>query len=148
MPDDTGTPELHKRKTLKKVQGPIAGTTKTVVLDSTHIDKLLLDEKIFPDEHAALDRYAEDIFRGGLIGLRSPSMEPRSSKGGGDISAKEAFRRAMVNKAVKYMDAVSPEGRRYVYDLCLSDTPVPDAGLGEFRKAVKALKGYYDAEDF
>ena len=157
MKKDPGTPELHSRKHVQLVAAP-SGTHQRV-MDETMIDSMLLNEAITVSDHNVLERCQADIHRASLIGLRSPSMEPRSPNALHDISDTAANRRVRVNKAIMWMDrrgvpndapptmGINHLGRRALYDLVAEDVPVPEERDAAFRMALADLHKFYAEED-
>lgn len=118
-----------------------------MVEDQTNIDRMLLEERIDIQEHIVLDRFSEAIHRAGLIGVRSPSMEPRSSVGYTGPNDGALLKRHRVNEIVRHLDQASKAGRQSLYDLCADDIYVPNERDMAFRLALAALQSYYEEDD-
>ena len=137
-PLDTGTNELSKRHAVRpeRKQG---GAVHIRVLDGNHIDALLWEDQISPDEHSALVGFQIDLHRASLLGPRASILEARVSGRQHELSGSEAVGRLKVAQCIAYLQA--NQGRdiaNLVVDLCLQDR-FNLSSLEHLRRGVEGL---------
>jgi hypothetical protein len=145
---DTGTAELSQHhKLVPELTDAHSGYAFRVrVRDQTLLDQMLMDEVIDADSYFLLDKFANDLYKAGLVGIKASDYEPKSRRtGDGDLATSEALKKLIVSQAISYLDKKVGKNIRFLtVKVCLDE-------LDEFKPAWKrhidlaidALQGYY-----
>lgn len=145
-PADYGTPEISKRFEVRPDLIGKGYSFRLKVTNGCAIDILLLKRFISLDTHNVLERFANDIHRAGLMGIKASSPEPRITDGSAqEIGYKAAERRAKVNKALQHVkETVGGNYHSFLVDLCMDSVSVinPDE-LEQITPCVAALNEFY-----
>lgn len=132
---DYGTQELARRFTVVPTfnRGPMGGLSGRVV-DETEIDRLLLHDRITPEQYSILEALLRRLQRASYLGLKSPNYDARISADPTIVSAKKvAAIRSMVKLNSEMDSSMGAPTRMALIDLVLLDREWPgdDASLHE-----------------
>lgn len=144
---DTGTQELAQHHTLvPELTDSRSGYAFRVrVKDQTTLDDMLMQEAIDADSYFLLDKFANDLYRAGLVGIRASDYEPKSRRtGDGDLATAEALKKLIVAQAITYLDKrVGKSVRMLVVKICLDEVDWRNEWKPHIDRAIDALQGYY-----
>lgn len=109
---DIGTSELSHHFTIvpKLTRGSYGLNGR--VMDETEIDRLLLEERINPNEHSTLEAFLNKLHRVGFVGLKSPSYDSPIHADPSVIGDKRANSVLGITKLIKKLDASIGRTRR------------------------------------
>lgn len=122
---DYGTSELRRHFTVvPKLSGP--NTMAMKVIDSTEIDRLLLDDVIMPSHHASLEGLMRRLHKAGFVGLKSPTYDSPIHADATAVGDKKAnLIRSIVALFTRLDAKIGPGKRRALVDLVLRDVSWP-----------------------
>lgn len=136
---DFGTTELSKRfKIVPKLTRGSYGLNGKV-MDETEIDRLLLEDRIDPNEHSTLEMFLARLHKIGYIGLKSPSYDSPIHADPSGVGDKKANAVRGIIKLMAGLDrSVGNEKRRALINLVTQDEkfPYPDA---ELKQCIRSL---------
>jgi len=104
-PIDTGTAEFNRRR--KVVPIKMRTSVLVRVVDSTAIDRALMNSHVDPEQHSALVAFSNDCFIASLIGPRAQDYgKPMGTGARHDIGEREAAAMQRVGRAIDHVDAL------------------------------------------
>lgn len=136
---DTGTPELRRKCRIQPMM--VVGVMRVRNMDSTEIDRMLIDGRITPDEHGALSMLQDDLHKANMIGPRAQDYaRPFGNPVAPDASLRDiqALRKASVI-IQKLIDLIGRHGCDVVVNLCIADKKVPVTHLSDIKLAASQL---------
>jgi hypothetical protein len=123
---DTGTDEIHKRRTVvpKLTRGMSGYNFK--VMDETEVDRLLLREAITPNQHSTLERFLAKLQKVGFSSLRSPDYSSPIHADAEAVGDKKALALKGITALIEELDeSVGIAVRVYLVALVTEDREWP-----------------------
>lgn len=137
---DTGTKEFNRRHRIVPIK--LRNSVMIRALDTTAVDRALLQGQIDPDEHSMISAFGKDCYIANLLGPRASDYgRPMGSGAKHDVSTREAEALQLVGRVLSYLTTKGGHAvRRAVYDMVMSDRDAPTATL---KVAVGLLVEFY-----
>jgi hypothetical protein len=140
-PKDFGTPEIAKRlKVIPTLVSPSVYAAR--VTDEHEIDRLLVADKITPNEHATLEGLLRRLVRANFVGVRSPTYDAPMSADPSLVGDRRANQiRTVVGLFSKLDDRLGVKRRKALVNLVLLDEvwPKKDKTLQECIEALEKV---------
>lgn len=139
-PIDIGTPEFNKRRKVSPVK--MRASVLVRVIDSTALDRALMNNSVSPEQHSVLVAFSNDCFMASLIGPRAQDYgRPMGSGTRHDTSDREAAALQRVGRAIDHVDRqAGRDVREGLLRMVLQDQ---DQLAGMVNAAAEALVDFY-----
>lgn len=137
---DTGTKEFQSKRRVVPIK--MRASVLVKVIDSTAIDRALMNGHVEPDEHSALVAFANDCHRASMTGPRASDYgRPIGTGAAAEVSQREADARQRVGRAIDFLDRnAGREAREALLRAILSDEDTPAPLV---KSAAKVLMKFY-----
>lgn len=143
---DFGPKERHEKNVIvPELAGPKEGF-RARIRDATRMDSLLMDERITADEYCTLERFTADLYRAGLMGVKTQDYQPRVTGGfGQNVSQDAALKKIEVGDIINHLDKTCGRPIRVaLIALCLDEFEWPKKHDPHLKKGIELLFGWYE----
>lgn len=137
---DTGTKEFNRRHRIVPIK--MRNSVMIRALDTTAVDRALLNNVIDPEQHSIVVAFGKDCYLANMLGPRASDYgRPMGNGSKHEVSTREAEAMQLVGRALDYLTQKGGHACRLaIYDMVMSDR---DADTATLKAAVSILSDFY-----